>query len=68
VFVFRPLASQKVVDQLSVQALVSRNFHGSVAGLLMNLLESNSIKRKELDELESYMPEYRKRYQQGGGE
>jgi BlaI family transcriptional regulator, penicillinase repressor len=68
VFVFRPLASQKVVDQLSVQALVSRNFHGSVAGLLMNLLESNSIKRKELDELESYMPEYRKRYQQGGDE
>jgi BlaI family transcriptional regulator, penicillinase repressor len=62
VFVFRPLTSQKVADQLSVQALVSRNFHGSVAGLLINLLESNSIKKKELDELESYIPEYRKRF------
>ena len=68
VFVFRPLTSRKVVDQLSVQALVSRNFHGSVAGLLMNLLESNSIKKKELDELESYMPGYRKKYQQSGDE
>ncbi|HTZ60475.1 MAG TPA: BlaI/MecI/CopY family transcriptional regulator [Acidobacteriaceae bacterium] len=65
VFVFRPLATRKSIDQLSVQALVSRNFHGSAAGLLINLLESSSIKKKELDELEAYMREYRKRYQLG---
>jgi BlaI family transcriptional regulator, penicillinase repressor len=62
-FVFRPLVSRKTVDQLAVEALVSRNFHGSAAGLLINLLESSSIKKSELDELESYMREYRKRYE-----
>lgn len=65
VFVFRPLVSRKVVDQISVQALVSRNFHGSAAGLVINLLESSSIKKKELDELEAYMREYRKKHQPG---
>jgi BlaI family transcriptional regulator, penicillinase repressor len=68
VFVFKPLASRKTIDHLSVQALVSRNFHGSAAGLLINLLESSSIKKKELDELESYMREYRKKYQLGDRE
>jgi predicted transcriptional regulator len=63
VFVFRPLASRKAIDQISVQALVSRNFHGSAAGLFVNLLESSSIKKKELDELESLMREYRKRHE-----
>jgi BlaI family transcriptional regulator, penicillinase repressor len=63
VFVFKPIATRKAIDQLSIQALVSRNFHGSAAGLLINLLESSSIKKKELDELESYMREYRKRYE-----
>jgi BlaI family penicillinase repressor len=68
VFVFKPLATRKAIDQMSVQALVSRNFHGSAAGLLINLLESSSIKRKELDELESYMREYRKKYELGDSE
>jgi predicted transcriptional regulator len=68
VFVFRPLVSRKAIDQISVQALVSRNFHGSAAGLLVNLLESSSIKKKELDELESLMREYRKRYELGDRE
>jgi len=68
VFVFKPLASRKAIDQLSVQALVSRNFHGSAAGLLINLLESSSIKKKELDELESYIREYRKKYELGDSE
>jgi BlaI family transcriptional regulator, penicillinase repressor len=63
VFVFRPLVSRKTVDQLAVQALVSRNFHGSAAGLLTNLLEASSIKKSELDELESYLREYRRRYE-----
>jgi len=68
VFVFRPLASRKIIDQLSVQALVSRNFHGSAAGLLINLLESSSIKKKELDELESRIREYREKHEQGDRE
>jgi BlaI family transcriptional regulator, penicillinase repressor len=65
VFVFTPLVSRKTIDQLSVQALVSRNFHGSAAGLLMNLLETGPIKKSELDELEAYIREYRKKQDRG---
>ena len=65
VFVFRPLVSRKTIDDLSVQALVSRNFHGSAAGLLINLLEASPIKKNELDELEAYIREYRKRSEPG---
>ncbi len=60
VFVFKPLVSRKKIDHLCVQALVARNFRGSAAGLLLNLLESTPIKKKELDELEAYIREYRK--------
>jgi predicted transcriptional regulator len=42
---------------------VSRNFRGSAAGLLINLLETSSIKKKELDELEAYLREYRKKHE-----
>jgi BlaI family transcriptional regulator, penicillinase repressor len=65
VFVFRPLVSRKTIDHLSVQALVSRNFHGSAAGLLMNLMETSPIKKTELDELEAYIREYRKKQDRG---
>jgi BlaI family penicillinase repressor len=68
VFVFRPLASRKAIDRLSVQALVSRNFHGSAAGLLISLLEANPIKKKELDGLEAYIREYRKKRDLGDRE
>src|ERR1700723_2973399 len=61
VFIFTPLVSRKTIDSLSVQALVSRNFRGSAAGLLINLLEASLIKKKELDELEAYLQEYRKK-------
>jgi BlaI family penicillinase repressor len=65
VFVFRPVVSRKTIDHLSIQALVSRNFRGSASGLLINLLEASPIKKKQLDELEAYIREYRKRYQLG---
>ena len=61
VFVFTTLVSRKTIDHLSVQTLVTRNFRGSASGLLINLLESSPIKRKELDELEAYIREYRKK-------
>jgi BlaI family transcriptional regulator, penicillinase repressor len=65
VFVFKPLVSRKTIDHLSVQTLVSRNFRGSAAGLLINLLEASPIKKKELDEIEAYIREYRKRQGRG---
>jgi BlaI family penicillinase repressor len=61
VFVFKPLVSRKTIDHLSVQSLVSRNFHGSAAELVLNLLETSPIKNKELDALEAYIREYRKK-------
>src|ERR1700734_4424274 len=61
VFVFKPLVSRKAIDHLSVQALVSRNFHGSAAELFLNLLETSPIKNKEMDELEAFIREYRKK-------
>ena len=68
VFVFRPLVSRKTIDHLSIQALVSRNFSGSASGLLINLLEASPIKEQQLDELEAYIREYRKRYEPGDRE
>ena len=65
VFMFKPLVTRKTIDNLSVQALVSRNFRGSAAGLMMNLLETSPIKKKELDELEAYIREYRKKHDLG---
>jgi BlaI family penicillinase repressor len=62
VFVFKPLVSRKTVDNMSVQSLVSQNFGGSAAGLLINLLETSAIKKKELDEVEEYIREYRKKH------
>jgi predicted transcriptional regulator len=59
------LVSRKTIDHLSVQTLVSRNFGGSAAGLLINLLEANPIKKKELDEIEAYIREYRKKQGRG---
>jgi predicted transcriptional regulator len=65
VFVFTPLVSRKTIDHLSVKALLSRNFRGSAAGLLINLLEASPIKKKDLDELEAYLQEYRKKQELG---
>jgi BlaI family transcriptional regulator, penicillinase repressor len=65
VFIFKPLVSRKTIDHLSLQTLMSRNFNGSAAGLLMNLLEASPIKKAELDDLEAYIREYRKKQVRG---
>jgi predicted transcriptional regulator len=68
VFVFRPLVSRKAIDDLSLQALLSRNFNGSVSTLLIKLLEASPFKKKGLDELEAHIREHRKRYERGDRE
>lgn len=65
VFVFRPIVSRRIIDQRSVQALLSQNFGGSAADLLVNLLEASPVKADELDELEAYIKEYRKKSEPG---
>ena len=61
VFIFRPLIDRKTIDQRAVRALLSRNFGGSAAGLLINLLESVPLKGELLDELEARIREYRRK-------
>src|ERR1700761_2831828 len=58
-FVFRPLVSRKTIDQRSVQSLLAQNFQGSATDLFVNLLEATKAKRKDLDELEAQIQEYR---------
>jgi predicted transcriptional regulator len=66
VFVFTPTVSRKAIDDLSVQTLLSRNFRGSAASLLTNLMEATPFKKKDLDELEAYIREYPKKHDLGG--
>jgi len=66
VFVFKPLISRKIVDQRSIQALLSQNFGGSATGLFLNLLEVTMVKEKDLDELEAQIREYRRKNEPKG--
>jgi len=66
VFVFKPLISRKIVDQRSIQALLSQNFGGSATGLFLNLLEVSTVKEKDLDELEAQIREYRRKNEPKG--
>lgn len=61
VFIFRPLVSRRTIDRRSIQALLSRNFDGSPSELMLNLLETVTIKEKELNELEAQIREYRRK-------
>jgi len=61
VFVLRPLISRRTVDHGFVRTLLSQNFGGSASDLFVNLLEAAPIPKKELDELEEYLREYRKK-------
>ncbi len=62
VFVFKPIVSRKVIDDISVQTLLSRNFRGSAPSLLSNLMEATPFRKKDLDDLEAYIREYRKKH------
>ena len=67
-FVFRPLIDRKTIDQRAVQALLSRNFGGSAADLLINLLESVPAEADLLDKLEAHIGEYRRKSGTAGRE
>ncbi len=65
VFIFRPRVSRNAINQGFVQALLAQNFGGSVSGLFLNLLESAPIADSEINELEEYLGEFRKRARNG---
>jgi BlaI family penicillinase repressor len=64
-FVFVPRVARDEIGGVSAKLLLDRNFHGSYARLLVNLLDSNHIKKQELDELEALIQRYREQKMNG---
>lgn len=60
-FVFVPRVERDEVQAASARGLLDRNFQGSYAALLVNLLDRNHVKEQELDELEALIQRYRER-------
>ena len=52
VFVFAPLVGREQINRRSVERLLKDHFAGSASGLLINLLNSDSVAEGELDRLE----------------
>lgn len=63
VFVFKPTVSEEDVARNSVSNLLNQSFGGSLKGLLVNFLESDTLKESELSELEGLIRKYRKSIQ-----
>ncbi len=59
-FVFTPTVSEHEVARTSVNTLLKQSFGGSASGLLVNLLESDTLRSSELREMESLIRRYRK--------
>lgn len=64
-FVFIPRVTREEVRAISVKRLLDRNFQGSSVAMLVNLLDGNHVKEKELDELEALIQRYRDRRTKG---
>jgi BlaI family penicillinase repressor len=60
-FVFIPSVSRDETQVGLARRLLDRNFQGSYAAMLMNLLDSNHVKERELDELEALIRRYREK-------
>jgi len=57
-FVFIARVNRDEVRRESTKHLLDRNFQGSYAAMLVNLLDSNHVKEEELDELEALIQRY----------
>lgn len=60
-FVFTSRVTQQEVRGVSARRLLERNFQGSYAAMLMNLLDDNHVKEQELDEIEALIHRHRAR-------
>ncbi|MDE3103592.1 MAG: BlaI/MecI/CopY family transcriptional regulator [Acidobacteriota bacterium] len=59
VFIFEPIVARNEIAQASVQSLLRQNFGGSASGLLVNLLETQSLKSSDLEKMEDLIRTYR---------
>jgi BlaI family penicillinase repressor len=64
-FVFAPRVARDEIGGVTAKRLLERNFHGSYAALLVNLLDSHHIEGQELDELEALIQRYREQKMNG---
>jgi BlaI family transcriptional regulator, penicillinase repressor len=60
-FVFISRISRDETRGGLARRLLDRNFQGSYAAMLMNLLDGNHVKERELDELETLIRRYREK-------
>jgi len=60
-FLFEPRVTNEEVSRHSVRTVLERNFQGSPAKLLVNLLDSGPVAAAELEELETLIRRYRRR-------
>jgi len=65
-FVFVPRVTREEVRAVSAKRLLDRNFQGSYAAMLVNLLDRNDVKEEELNELEALIQRYREQKTKGG--
>ena len=61
VFVFEPMVKKDEVNQRSVEALLAQNFGGLATGLLVNLLESDTVPAADIALLEKMIRDYKRR-------
>jgi predicted transcriptional regulator len=64
-FIFRSRVTRDEVGGVSAKHLLDRNFQGSYAAMLVNLLDANHVKEQELDELEAMIQRYREQKAKG---
>ncbi|OJV39521.1 MAG: hypothetical protein BGO25_01575 [Acidobacteriales bacterium 59-55] len=60
VFSFVPTVSESEIARMSVNRLLKQSFSGSARGLLVNLLESETLQSSDLNEIEDLIRKYRK--------
>jgi BlaI family transcriptional regulator, penicillinase repressor len=58
-FVFIARVTRDQIRRVSARRLLDRNFQGSYAAMLVNLLDNNEVKEQELDEIEALIQRYR---------
>lgn len=64
-FIFSSRVTRDEVGGVSAKRLLDRNFQGSYAAMLVNLLDGNDVKEQELDELEALIQRYREQKTKG---
>jgi BlaI family transcriptional regulator, penicillinase repressor len=65
-FIFISRMTRDEVGGVSAKRVLDRNFQGSYAAMLVNLLDRNHVKEQELNEIEALIQRYREQKTKGG--